>query len=265
MKRFIQTGIVLGAGFMLWQVSADARFLDLKKQEQSPTPEIAPTPTTPSNPTYKTKTEPGGISLQFEDLTLLDVIRNVQDETGILFSIDPSLETVPFSARIQADNWEAAIRDLLKGFSRVEVWTDNLETSRVWLLSGARNIEAAQNIAANRQTTRQTRRVSATQPRKPRFRSAPVPAPTPAPAPVASSPVANSQIKIEDLPPHILFEPGVLTFFKSKGIALPNKVKGMFGPNLEGLPANMPISPHILNDPTFKQFLDSKGVQVPKA
>ena len=261
MKRFIQTGIVIGAGFVLWQVSADARFLDLKEQKQSPTPEIAPTPTIPSNPTYKTKTEPGGISLQFEDLTLLDVLRNVQDETGILFSIDPSLETVPFSARIQADNWEAAIRDLLKGFSRVEVWTDNLATSRVWLLSGGRNVEAAQNISrtTNHQTPRQTRRASPPRQKQPRFRTAPS---SPAPA---ASPVANSQIKIEDLPPHILFEPGVLTYFKSKGIALPNKVKSMFGHNLEGLPANMPISPHILNDPTFKQFLDSKGVQVPRA
>ena len=72
-------------------------------------------------------------------------------------------------------------------------------------------------------------------------------------------------MKIEDLPPHILFEPGVLTFFKSKGIALPANVKNMFGPNLEGLPANMPISPHILNDPTFKGFLSSKGIQAPKA
>ena len=256
MKRFIQTGVLIGAGFVLWQVSADARFLDLKEQKQSPIPEIAPTPAIPSNPTYKSKTESGGISLQFEDLTLLDVLRNVQDETGILFSIDPSLETVPFSARIQADNWEAAIRDLLKGFSRVEVWTDNLATSRVWLLSGGRNVEAAQNIAANRQTTRQTARVSPPQRRqpKPRFRTAPTPKPT-----------ASASIRAEDLPPHILFEPGVLTYFKSKGIALPDNVKSMFGPNLEGLPANMPISPHILNDPTFKQFLDSKGVQVPKA
>ena len=29
MKRFIQTAIVISAGFVLWQVSADARFLDL--------------------------------------------------------------------------------------------------------------------------------------------------------------------------------------------------------------------------------------------
>lgn len=34
MKRFIQTGIVISAGFVLWQVSADARFLDLKEQKQ---------------------------------------------------------------------------------------------------------------------------------------------------------------------------------------------------------------------------------------
>ena len=45
MKRFIQTGIVLGAGFVLWQVSADARFLDLKKQEQPPAPRVTPAPT----------------------------------------------------------------------------------------------------------------------------------------------------------------------------------------------------------------------------
>ncbi len=259
MKRLIQSGIILGAGFMLWQVSADARFLDLKEQKQSPVPEIAPTPapTLPPNPVYKSKIEPRGISLQFEDLTLLDVLRNIQDETGILFSVDPSLETVPFSARIQANDWEAAVRELLKGFSRVEVWTDNLATSRIWLLSGGRNVEAAQNIQpqANRQTARQTRRASKPQPRqsKPKFRVAPAPKPT-----------ASSNIRIEDLPPHILFEPGVLTFFKSKGIQLPDNVKNMFGPNLEGLPANMPISPHILNDPTFKQFLGSQGIQTPQ-
>ncbi len=258
MKRFIQTGIVLGTGFVLWQVSADARFLDLKEQKQLPAPEVVPTPapSIPPNPVYKSKTEPEGISLQFEDLTLLDVLKNIQDETGILFSVDPSLETVPFSARIQANDWETAVRKLLKGFSRVEVWTDNLATSRVWLLSGGRNVEVAETARAPRQTRAAVQR-------QPRFRSAPAPAPVPAAA--VPAPVANTQIKIENLPPHILFEPGVLTFFKSKGIALPENVKRMFGPNLEGLPANMPISPHILNDPTFKQFLNSNGILAPKA
>jgi len=96
-------------------------------------------------------------------------------------------------------------------------------------------------------------RPQSAQKRQPRFRAAPAP-----------KPVVSSNIRIEDLPPHILFEPGVLTFFKLKGIALAENVKNMFGPNLEGLPANMPISPHILNDPTFQGFLESKGIQVPK-
>jgi len=254
MKRFIQTGIVIGVAFALWQVSADARFLDSKKQEQVPQVTPAPVPAIPPNPSYNSEVEPQGISLRFENLSLIHVLRNIQEETGILFSVDPSLETVPFSSTVQADNWETAVRELLKGFSRVEVWTDNLETSRVWLLSGQGYIqEPAQPNANIRLSRAQPKAQPAVRPqatRKPRFR-------------VAPAPVANTQIKIENLPPHILFEPGVLTFFKSKGIQLPDNVKNMFGPNLEGLPANMPISPHILNDPTFKQFLQSKGIQAP--
>ena len=256
MKRFIQTGIVIGAAFVLWQVSADARFLDLKKQEQAPFPapqnNPIPQPVAP-NPSYNSEVAPQGISLRFENLSLINVLRNIQEETGILFSIDPALETVPFSATVQADNWEAAVHELLKEFSRVEVWTDNLETSRIWILSGQGDIQEPARPNANIRLSRQPQ---PTQKRQPRFRVAPAPTP---------KPVASSNIRIEDLPPHILFEPGVLTFFKSKGIQLPDNVKNMFGPNLEGLPANMPISPHILNDPTFKGFLESKGIQAPKA
>jgi len=256
MKRFIQIGIVIGAAFVLWQVSADARFLDLKKQEQAPVPQVAPVPTTQPNPSFDSEVAPQGISLRFENLSLINVLRNIQEETGILFSIDPSLEAVPFSATVQAGNWEAAVRELLKGFSRVEVWTRNLETSHIWILSGQGYIQEPPN--ANIRLSRQAKPVSRPGQHKPRFRVAPAPAPVP-------TPVASTQIKIEDLPPHILFEPGVLTFFKSKGIALPDYVKNMFGPNLEGLPANMPISPHILNDPTFKGFLESKGIQAPQS
>ncbi len=139
MKRFIQIGIVIGAAFVLWQVSADARFLDLKKQEQAPVPvpqnKPIPQPVAP-NPSYNSEVAPQRISLRFEHLSLINVLRNIQGETGILFSVDPSLEKVPFSATVQADNWEAAISELVKRFSRVEVWTDNLTTSRIWILSG---------------------------------------------------------------------------------------------------------------------------------
>jgi hypothetical protein len=256
MKRFIQAVIVLGLAIGLWQVSADARFLDLRKEEQVPSinPEIAPTPKpVPITPVYKSEIQPQGISLQFEDLTLLDVVRNIQEETGILFSIDPSIETIPFNASIQADNWEEAVKELLKGFSRVEVWTSNLETSRVWILSGGRNaIEQAGGKTPDKVLKQPAPQPARQKP--PQVRLAPVPQTT-----------ARSNIRIENLPPHILFEPGVLTFLKSKGIELPDKVKNMFGPNLEGLPANMPISTHISNDPMFIKFLHSQGIELPRA
>jgi hypothetical protein len=256
-KHWIKTTLGIGLAIGLWQVSADARFLDLKKQEAMPRPASVPQ-TIPSPqaliPSYNSEVAPKSISLRFENLSLISVLQNIQEETGILFSIDPSMETVPFSATIQADDWEAAVRELLKGFSRVEVWTDNLETSRVWIMSGegARPDDRDADIRLSRQAPTQQQRTQ----NKPRFRVAP------APTPVT---VANATLRIEDLPPHILFEPGVLTFFKAKGIALPQNVKNMFGPNLEGLPANMPISPHILNDPTFTSFLQSKGIQAPQS
>ncbi len=257
MKHWIKTTLGIGLAIGLWQVSADARFLDLKKQEQvppAPVPQTIPTPQpTAPNTSYNTEVAPKGISLRFENLSLISVLQNIQQETGILFSIDPSMETVPFSAAIQADNWETAVRELLKGFSRVEVWTDNLETSRIWVMSGQGSQPDNFQRNADIRLSREASQTPTQRPqKKTRFRTAPAPAP-----------VTNVAVRIEDLPPHILFEPGVLTFFKSKGIALPQNVKNMFGPNLEGLPANMPISPHILNDPTFNSFLDSKGLQAP--
>ena len=264
MKHWMKTTLGIGLAIGLWQVSADARFLDLKKQEKvpaspAPVPKIDPAPQpTPSSPSFNTEVAPKGISLRFENLSLISVLQNIQEETGILFAIDPSMESTPFSATIQADNWEAAIKELLKGFSRVEVWTDNLETSRVWVLSGQGMQPEDFQRNADIRLSRQAPEVPKPVQKKQRFRSAPTPAAAPTPA-------TNASIRIEDLPPHILFEPGVLTFFKSKGIALPQNVKNMFGPNLEGLPANMPISPHILNDPTFTGFLQSKGLQPPQS
>jgi hypothetical protein len=138
MKHWIKTTLGIGLAIGLWQVSADARFLDLKKQEKVPaTPVPIPqTKVTPASTNYNSEVALKGISLRFENLSLISVLQNIQEETGILFSIDPSMETVTFSATIQADDWEAAARQLLKGFSRVEVWTDSLQTSRVWVMSG---------------------------------------------------------------------------------------------------------------------------------
>ena len=135
-------GIMLTIG--LWQVSADANLLELEKKEKIPNnlatvseSNSAPKPAS-SEITFNKKLASKKISLRFENLSLIYVLQNIQQETGVLFSIDPTMNTIPLSATIQADNWETAIKKLFKGFSRVEIWTGNLKTSRIWFVSGRR-------------------------------------------------------------------------------------------------------------------------------
>lgn len=142
MKRWIRATLVIGLALGSWQVSADARFLDLEKQEQvpgNPAPAHGANsipPPTPPGVSHNTEVAPKRISLRFENLSLVNVLKSIHQETGVSFSINPEMETDPFSAAIQADNWETAIKELLKDFSRVEIWTGRLETSRVWVMSG---------------------------------------------------------------------------------------------------------------------------------
>ena len=135
-------GVMLAIG--LWQVSAYANLLDPQKKEQVPK-NLAPVSQFNSVPqpalseiSYNKKLASKKISLRFENLSLIYVLQNIQQETGVLFSIDPAMQAIPFSATIQADNWETAIKKLFKGFSRVEIWTGNLKTSRIWFVSGRR-------------------------------------------------------------------------------------------------------------------------------
>jgi hypothetical protein len=240
MKRFIQAGVIITIAFVLWQVSADARFLDLQKQEQVPAfnLEVAPTPhPAPPNPVYKSEVKPQGINLQFQDLTLLEVLRNIQEDTGILFSIDPSIESIPFNASIQADNWEEAVKELLKGFNRVEVWTNNLETSRVWVLEGG-----SDEYKSREPDIRLSRRA--------KIKSTPV-----------IRTVSNNN-PLDQLPLHIRRDPEILRFLYSKGMKMPTDIKTLYGDHLENLPPKRPMLPHVKRNAEFIRFLKANGLRL---
>jgi hypothetical protein len=89
---------------------------------------------------------------------------------------------------------EAAVRELLKGFNRVEVWTDNLETSRIWVLSREESRPDNRNadISLSRETPTQQPK-QRTQ-KKSHFRVA-----------TASAQATNASVRIEDLPPNSIF------------------------------------------------------------
>ena len=69
MKHWIKITSGIGLAIGLWQVSADARFLDFQKKENVPaTPlPILKTKVTPASTNYNSGVAPKGISLRFEN------------------------------------------------------------------------------------------------------------------------------------------------------------------------------------------------------
>ena len=87
-----------------------------------------PTPQSSINSTSK------GIQLHFQDYPLGELLKNIHDETGILFSLSPQMANSPISIDIGARNWKSSVRKLIADYSRVEVWTNRPKTSRIWLM-----------------------------------------------------------------------------------------------------------------------------------
>jgi hypothetical protein len=109
------------------------------KTEKPPT---ALTPVTPSlsnldyikSPKGSINATPKGIQLHFRAYPLGEVLRNIHDEAGIRFKLAPQMKNNPIYVDIEAKNWEKSVKKLIVDFSRLEVWTNQLKTSRIWLM-----------------------------------------------------------------------------------------------------------------------------------
>ena len=75
-----------------------------------------------------------GIQLHFRDYPLGEVLKNINDETGIRFNLSSKMAKMPINVDIEAKFWKSSIRQLIKDFSRVEVWTNKPKTSQIWLV-----------------------------------------------------------------------------------------------------------------------------------
>ena len=94
----------------------------------------------PSIPIYQSvpknsiNSTPKGIQLHFRDYPLGEVLKNINDETGIRFNLSSKMGKIPINVDIEAKYWKSSVRQLIKDFSRVEVWTNNHRTSQIWLV-----------------------------------------------------------------------------------------------------------------------------------
>ena len=94
----------------------------------------------PSIPVYQAATKNSinstkkGIQLHFRDYPLGEVLKNINDETGIRFNLSSKMAKMPINVDIEAKFWKSSIRQLINDFSRVEVWTNKPRTSQIWLV-----------------------------------------------------------------------------------------------------------------------------------
>lgn len=73
------------------------------------------------------------IQILATDYPLGQLLETIYERTGVQFNFPESLNFVPVSIRIQASDWKSAIIKLFQDNSRLELWGENLASSKIWL------------------------------------------------------------------------------------------------------------------------------------
>jgi len=195
---------------------------------------------------------PGLINVRYRNEPLSSVLKNISDETGIVFQVSDELLKKDVNIDISSKTWRNVVSKLLEKYSRVEVWTENNDSSRIWLLKNGelkykekkRNKPSGKSRTANRRAPSQ----------------APQPGPVPIPTPTPAADITNGNI--QSLPAHILMDPSVIAFFEKAGLTIPDYVRNM-APKMPAGAKIGKIPSYILNDPVFTGFLGAKGIPLP--
>ena len=77
---------------------------------------------------------PKGIQLHFRDYPLGEILKSIHDETGIRFNLSSRMAKKIISVDIKAKYWKSSVRKLIEDYSRVEVWTNQPNTSQIWIV-----------------------------------------------------------------------------------------------------------------------------------
>ena len=138
-KLFLCTVMVVLALTLFEYANAELEFRSNSKVSlPDPTPDKVNTKTLTSiNQSAKKNSinsTPKGIQLHFRDYPLGEILKNIHDETGIRFNLSSRMAKKIISVDIKAKHWKSSVRKLIEDYSRVEVWTNQPNTSQIWLV-----------------------------------------------------------------------------------------------------------------------------------
>ncbi len=75
------------------------------------------------------------VSINVENKPLMEVLKQIEKDSGIRFKIPEILGEEPVTVNIHAPNWNQAIARLLKGFSVLQVSDENENLVAVWIMT----------------------------------------------------------------------------------------------------------------------------------
>jgi signal peptidase I len=75
-----------------------------------------------------------GISINIHSQSLQDVFRIVQSKYDVQVSVRGSLNQTQISGKCEGPTWKSVIISMLKGFNTVQLWSENQDKGRIWIL-----------------------------------------------------------------------------------------------------------------------------------
>ncbi len=194
-----------------------------------------------------------GIHIKFDSIELQQAAQEITDKTGIIFTLGYGIRNKNLTADIQADDWKTAITRLFTDYTRVEVWSDDLVNSRIWILQ--ENSGSPPVLISKPRSARKPNIVSENRTPSRSYNKRTDP------------PDVITNKTISTLPPHILMDPGVLKYLKSVDISLPEYMRRNYENMIKDLEdIEVPISPAVWKTPEFQsylRYLESIGVELP--
>ena len=86
------------------------------------------------------KVTPEKISIEIDNVSLAEVLNNIESKSGIGFDVPYAMRNQIIDAHVQAHDWKGALSILLEEFSRIDIWEgDQLKT--VYLLKSNRTAD----------------------------------------------------------------------------------------------------------------------------
>jgi len=222
------------------------------------------------------KTDTKGNTQHEGFLPLEKVLKDISEETGITFILADSVSDQTVFTPEKANNWKLTVKQLLRDFNTLQLWTDDLAKSRIWIFEeGQYNSNASQSTGTVKASlpdrvkkviqTSSIRAVQTmarpfynadsqksqkwTEKRKRSFFD-----------PGIQKTQKTMDISFYILPAHIRHDPEVLRFLHSKRVELPEEAREKYGENMEYLPQERPMFRHVSNHPLYKRFLKAKGL-----